>query len=373
MIDKNFLRLYKESTAFKDAGMLKSALAKREAATERMKHDKGHYALGKANEAILLGYHIGDGIAAFAAAKKALQHIEAFRAAAKEWEEEIGCTVLNDIFNIIRQWSASYEECEELNRMRVQWTGTDKAKQDLASIEDRHRKEPQWWKTQLSIAYDYYSRERPEMDRGLYAQGMSVLQCIVGRSFAEEPGYELDYDTHVHLLDDYIIISLKHFRNVLSKYQAKAGQYTTPDDSEEMLIVLEKALQIWTDFAPLLEAKDKALFTDYFVDYWLTLAMIHKESRMNPIARYLPEAMTDCPVCGRQIAQGSPICRYCGKITGMFPRALKNQQMPKFNLNDIPRETGIAEKKRPKSSLGCIMAIIIMIITGIIAAIKFLN
>lgn len=317
MIDKSFLRLFRESIAFKDAGLLKSALLKREAATERMKHDKGHYALGKANEAILLGYHIGDGIAAFAAAKEALKNTNAFCDTSKEWEEETGLTVFNDIFNIIRQWSASYDECVELNKLRVKWIATNEARHDLAAIEYCRKQEPHWWITQLSIAYDYYSRERPEMDQGLYAQGMSVLQCLLSRSSSEDPGYELDYDTYVHLLDDYVVISRMQFQRVLNKYQAKAGLYNTPDDPEEVLIILENALKIWTDFAPVLERKDKALFTNYFVDYWLSLAMIHEENRMNPIAEYLPDAMINCPLCGKRIANGSPVCRYCGKTTGI--------------------------------------------------------
>lgn len=345
MIDQKFLRLFQESIAFKDAGMLKSALLKRQTATEHMKHDEAHYALGKANEAILLGYHIGDGIAAFKAAKEALKNIDAFYAASEEWQKATFLTVFNDILNIIRQWSTSYDECVELNKLRVKWFKTNEATQSLTNIENIRRQEPDWWGAQLSIAYNYYSRERPELDKGLYAQGMSILQCILNRSFAEETGYELDYDEYVHLLDDYIVISIKHFQNVLNKYQAKAGLYNTPDNPEEILIVLDKTIKIWTDFAPMLETKDKALFTDYFVDYWLTIAMIHKESLMNPIAKYLPEAMVSCPACGKQIANGSPMCRYCGKMTGMYPKALKNQKMPEFNLKNIERELKKTENK----------------------------
>jgi hypothetical protein len=63
--------------------MLRSALSKREAATQLMKRDEAHYALGKANEAILPGDYIGDGLAASDAAKEALKHIEDFRVASK--------------------------------------------------------------------------------------------------------------------------------------------------------------------------------------------------------------------------------------------------------------------------------------------------
>jgi tetratricopeptide (TPR) repeat protein len=372
MIDQKFLHLFLESIAFKDAGMLKSALSKRKEATERMKHDEAHYALGKANEAILLGYHIGDGIAAFDAAKEALKNTEVFYTASKEWEKVTGLTVFNDIFNIIRQWSASYDECVELNKLRVRWIADNGAKQNLEDIENCRKHEPHWWITQLSIAYKYYSRERPELDKGLYAQGMSVLQCILSRSFTEDDGYNLDYDTYIHLLDDYIVISIKHFQNVLNKYQIKAGLYNNPDNPEELLIILEKTIKIWTDFASILETKDKALFTDYFVDYWLSLAMIHRESLMNPIAKYLPEAMVDCPVCGRQIANGSPMCRYCGKMTGMFPKALKNQKMPEFNLKDIESNQKNTKKQQSTHSCGCVI-IFVIIIAGIIAYLYYSN
>jgi hypothetical protein len=44
-----------------------------------MKHDEAHYALGKANEAVLLSHHIGDGLSAYNAAGEPLEKCRSIR------------------------------------------------------------------------------------------------------------------------------------------------------------------------------------------------------------------------------------------------------------------------------------------------------
>ena len=356
MIDRKFRLLYEESLVYKDAGMLSSALEKRREATALMLHDKGHYALGKANEAILLGYHIGDGLAAFAAAKESLKDIDAFKKTATEWERTTGLTPFKDIFNIIRQWSESYETCIEYNRLRTKYFPSIETVQNLSEIEKASKEEPIWWRTQMAIAYDYYSRERPEMDNGLYGQGMSILQCILERANNEEAGYILEYDEYIHILDDYVMISNMHFNMVLQKYQAKYGQANTPANSNELFIILKNVIKVWKDFVPEMREKDKILFTEYYQMYWLMLAMLHRQDEMKPLNEYFPEALMQCPNCGKQIPKISPMCRYCQKMIGFGNTQSKSglPQTPDFSRMINPEST-ILRKQPP----GCLVAIII--------------
>jgi len=337
MINPQFRILFEESLAYKDAGLLASALKKRQEATALVQHDKGQYALGRACEAILLGYHIGNGVEAFKAAKESLKDMDAFHAAAEEWRQATGLNVFADILNIIRQWAPSYEEYTELNRLRVKWSPSAEAESELNNIPAMRKELPHWWRAQLLTAYNYYSRQSQEMDRGMYAQGMSILQCILSRAEVEESNYELEYGAFVHLLDDYIVIAKRHADALLYKYQKKHGQGEVPQDPGELLIVLKNVIDIWNRFAPDMAAKERAVFEDYSQVYWLTLAMVHAQDAMEPLARHYPGAMTDCPGCGKQIPKASPMCRYCHKLQqGAMPEMLppdhgQNPGMKPFN------------------------------------------
>jgi hypothetical protein len=362
MMDKTFLRLYKVSVNLKDAGMLRSALSKREEATQLMKRDETHYALGKANEALLLGEHIGDGLAAFAAAKEALKRLETFHAASKEWEKLTGTNVFHDLLAIVGRWPASRDEDAELNKLCVQWNVAGEAKPDPKATENSLRQEPHWWETQLSIACRYYNRECPETDMGGYAQAMSILQCILSRTFAKKAGYDPDYDSYVRLLDDYLMISTFHFHNVLKKYRGKADLHKMSYRMEELSVILESPVKIWTAFAPLLRTKNKALSKLLFTDYWLIFSLANKENLMELIIPHLPDAMISCPLCGRQIANHSLTCRYCGKETGLEaipPESQEGYALPGIQLKNMGNELHSSPSGK-KSLAGCTRSVLLV-------------
>ena len=310
-----FLQLFQKSVELKNAGLLNSSLKKRIEATG-IAETHGNLALraiGKANEATLLGYHIGDGLAAFEAAKEALSNIELFIAADAEWHELTGLMILDDILGIIRQWSFSFEEFFKYHNLFMQHCPSAEANQTLQDTLEQQKQDSRWWIAQLGIAYQKYSRDKPELDAGFYAQGMSILQCILTRAEAEEPGYELNYDEYIHLLDDYIVISQKQANTILLKYQ-QSHNWDNPDDADEIFVILRNPIHIWQKFMPEMQGKDKKLFSDYFQMYWLQLAMIHKQDEMESFYSYFPDAIMRCPNCGKNISKTSQMCRYCSKI-----------------------------------------------------------
>ena len=115
MIDEKFFRLYAESVQLKDWGLLKSSLQKRIEATQLMKNDDAYYRLGKANEMILLGFHIGDGFQARAACLEALKDLDkngldSFVKLDKEWEKQTGFSIMRDCLDYAILWSESFDE-----------------------------------------------------------------------------------------------------------------------------------------------------------------------------------------------------------------------------------------------------------------------
>jgi len=309
-MNQSFFELYQESIAYKDQGMLASAIEKRRQATA-MAHNIGWCMLGKANEAILLGTHIGDGIAAYATAMECLENVEAFHTATEEWREATGFSVFDDLFNMITQWSDSYDACIKWNRLKERFSPNADI---IKGIELARQQEPEWWRVQLGFAYNCYSRERPEMDAGQYGLGMSILQCILRRGIDDEPGYSLGEDSMEHLLQDYIWIAHSNSNKVLlPKYQQANGQETNPPQ-KEILIVLRNVLDIWEECAPYIPMQKREIKETYLAAYqfyWLDLAIYNLQDEILPLRKYYPEAMKPCSDCKKEIPVISPVCRHC--------------------------------------------------------------
>jgi len=324
------LERYQASVQLKDRGLLYSSLAKRREATamaERF-NSPGLRAICKANEATLLGYHIGDGIAALAAAKEALADPELFAAADKVWHDVTGLVLLHDMLSIIRQWSESYDEYRAYSRLYADHFPNEMTEKNFAALEEARHTTPEWGEFQLGLAYRHFSRESPELDRGAYCSGMSVLQCALSRALAGQSGYNIDYEHFEHALDDYVVISHQHFNQVLLKYQAAHGMGTNPGDHRELSVILDEPLRIWNEFMPDMREVDKEKFSGFFQAFWLDLAMLHAQDKTDPLARYFPEVFIPCPECGERIPRQSPICRYCGKRNSSFMLPKSTQGSP---------------------------------------------
>lgn len=363
---QKFLMLFSESVELKNQGLLYSSLEKRKEATDFafMQGNQALHAIGKANEATLLGYHIGDGIAAFDAAKKALSNPELFAAADKEWNRLTNITLFEDILNIIRQWSESYDEYFRYCRLYSKYYPEKMPESDIKELENARKETPEWWKFQIGyLAHAHISRDSPALDKGANAPGMSVLQCVLSRALAEKPGYDIEYAYFEHTLDDYLVISHRHFTNILAKYQTAHGMATNPENHKELSIIYEEPLRIWKELMPEMREADKVKYSDYFQMYWLDLAMLHVQNKTDALSKYFPGAFTSCPSCGNQIVRQSPICRYCGKMNTSFemPRGVQGNAMDFLSKINAKNPFGQQETRKPapqsppKSSRGCLI------------------
>jgi hypothetical protein len=190
------------------------------------------------------------------------------------------------------------------------------------------------------------------MDRGLYAQGMSVLQCILRRSLDEIPGYNLEYDFFMHVLDDYMIISHKHCYNVLLRYQS-ANNMNIPGDYNETLIVLREPLDIWLEFMPEMQLKDKELFSDYYQMYWMLLSMIKIQDKMKVFYKYFPDTMRNCDKCGNLIPKKLSVCHYCSIIS--------SDNNNSFSTVAAPKEEKAKSKKNNFDSVLFIIKVLLLL------------
>ncbi len=350
--DDQFLALYAKSLDFKDVGLIFSALsarqgavrpyfAKKELQREAMTDsDRYHYVIGKANEAVLLGYHLGDGNLAYEASLEAQSDVNTLREASEAWQAVTGTTVFNDILTITKPWSKSFNEYRERTALQYKYFPSDNLKAVLETGIPKLENEMPWWEAQAGLALANYSRESKDMDAGNYGAGMSILHCILSRALNQFPGYDInDIGFAIHLLDDYVNIALKHCHSLYAKFQRVYGANTMPQRRDDIIIVLDKPMIMWKLYMPDMPEKDKGLFSEYYQQYWLTYAMFHCEDELRELGGYFPGAMTECSKCGKRIPVISPICRYCGAMR------------LSHTMDEFRRANGNAPDNKPKKGL----------------------
>jgi len=293
MIKRDFLSLYHESLQCKDLGLLASALRKRQEATARAGGDKGLYALGKANEAMLLGHHIGDGLKAYAAAKEALADRESFAKADAEWEKERGFSLLRDCLGFIVYWSESYKEallyCEELQKRE---NPPPDIAMTIQQIHDRQREGKSWWEVQKAFAHVFFSRNSPERDLGKYASAMAILHCILAREEGQKSGYEMDEESVFDLLDDYLALSLRSYCVIFKNFRT-AIDHGVPlghvDGPSEQFIIFEEPLKQWLRLMPECPEKWKPTFQSRYKEFMGSPFPMYP-SLMRQLGAFFPKA-----------------------------------------------------------------------------------
>ncbi|MDR0574492.1 MAG: hypothetical protein LBG96_10775 [Tannerella sp.] len=247
------MQKYVESVQLKDAGLLNSALEKRKEATMYAQGDPGYYAIGKANEAVLLGHHIGDGLAAYEASQMALEFVKPFAKADKKWKSIFRFSPLYDCFGFIGLWAESYEKTIRYAEQANKWVSLPNNADRIKQLKHYQKSGLPWWKMQHSMAQNFYSRTRPELDAGKYAAGMSILHCIIERAITEQPGYEIYSDDMFDLLDDFIILSLQTYNGILKKFTEALNHNPDlkyVDGPTEQFIVFQSPVLSWLQLMP---------------------------------------------------------------------------------------------------------------------------
>ena len=352
---EKFYALYREGVRFKDWGLLKSSLQKREEATQSMRNDAGYYAIGKAIEASLLAHHIGDGLRAYEATKKSLENIEAFAEADEEWVTNMGFSFLPDCLAFVRNWAESYEKLIEYSLLAIHWLNipaiTERLRQELPVIEemlqeayDHQKKGTKWWECQWRIALCYYDRSSQERDTGKYATAMSVLHCILDRACKEEAGYEMDKDMIFQVLDDYIALAIRAYELVFQK--ARIARDNVPlaqfNDVDEQAIIFLNPLKYWLKLMPDCPEKFNPVLQASFEKIVQMPALVHPPI-MQQLHAFFPDARLKvrvCKHCGHVNVNLYPICAKCTVPFNIFstrtpsaPQSITNFGNTSFGRN----------------------------------------
>ena len=330
MINQEFLSLYAESVQLKDWGLLKSALQKRREATQLMKNNDAYYRLGKANEMILLGFHIGDGIQARAACLEALKDLDnngldAFAQLDREWQKQFGISILRDCLEFSFLWAESFQEAINYSVKLVEYFPTDRHKKRLEEVkESRMKTNNNWYDCQRGYIYNFASRDCVENDNGKYAPAMSMLQCIMQNINLGKSGYVFDdpdkaYLSYEDCLDDCLMFSIKHLSVIAQKYSTEFSknerQMQGYNPVQEQHIIFENPLQYWLEFMPDCLPKDMEKYRQFYAMYLSAPFQIYPDL-MQKLGKYFQGVevkKTTCPRCGRNYISGTQICAYCDK------------------------------------------------------------
>jgi len=325
---ERFIHCFYESLDLKNSGLLFSSLEKRREATliAHMNNLSDLLLIGKANEAVLLGVHIGDGLSAYVIAEELLNNTDNFYAACERWHIDTGLELFEDILKITNLWASSFDKYMEYCQLYSKFYPNKITQQNLRQFGESYKKLPGWHAYHIAMTGVYYDGAIPDNDAGKFAWAMGILQCVLDRSLAEKVEYSLMDETVIeHYLDDYLFISSQYFYSILEKYQAVHGIATNPCDHRELSILLDEPIRIWLEFMPEMKKADYEKYTNYFQLYWSNLAMLHAQDKINALAEYFPEAFTLCEKCSIKIPRKSPICRYCGKTRS--PEGLTKEKL----------------------------------------------
>jgi hypothetical protein len=267
MIPQEFIQKFAESVRLKDFGLLKSSLEKREEATKSVQNNPGYYSIGKTNEAILLGHHIGDGLRAYEADKEALKNVEAFAKADAEWKAEFRFSPLLDCFGSVGLWVESYEKAIRQAEQAERRVSMPNSAAILNQLKERQRNGTKWWKTQYGISQNFYSRTTPQADAGRHATGMSILHCIIDRAITEQPGYEMEENDLYDLLDDFLWLSFQTYVGISQKFVRALPnnpELKYVDGPSEQFIVFRNPFTYWLQLMPDCPKKWEPVFQQHY-------------------------------------------------------------------------------------------------------------
>jgi hypothetical protein len=311
MINQELIRLFVESTQCKDCGLLKSALEKRRQAGDISRGKPGDYALAKANEAVLLGFHIGDGIGAYEAAKESLKDINSLKQASREWQTTVmAFSPFEDVLCFIINWAESYVEAISYSKLAEDHFDThekrSRAKITTESLIKMQNSGKKWWEAQFIIANQFYSRSVQAEDAGKNAAGMAVLHCILERAEREMPGYDMDASKAFDILDDYICLAQEAYIEIAGRFQRALPNEPSlryVDGAAEQHIIFANPLKIW------LELMDE--WSECPVDYRLIFQKRYEILKSSPFP-ILPELLDKLTPYFHDVKIKTKICSSCG-------------------------------------------------------------
>jgi len=261
---RQFDEYFRGSLQMKDQGLLASALRMRKQGTETVRQIPALYCIGKHNEMILEYNHIGHGIEARKSALESLSHEEEFKQAAMVFFPMFRSNYYLESIDYMTCCSTSYEEAEYYFAKLKEEFPTDASRARYDEFKQKQREWGRWYTMHRAISMYFYSRATPQMDKGKYAAGLSVMDVILAN--AQQPGYNLDYEEYSDVIDDMCALAMKLF---MQKAERWSPGYSTGKEAEELGCILVKPIAYLTDFYPDCLSKDRELFYKHYKSFAL--------------------------------------------------------------------------------------------------------
>jgi len=144
-----------------------------------------------------------------------------------------------------------------LAKLKEEFPSPQSAKryQEMIGLRDKYSR---WYSAHRAIASTFYSRVNAALDHGRYAGGLSVLDVILAH--AQDPGYKLDYEEYVDVLDDVCAITIQLLGQMMERRPRAAS---TRAEADELACVVRNAIKYLTAFAPDCEPKSRDLFQQH--------------------------------------------------------------------------------------------------------------
>ncbi len=310
--------LFLKSMMFKDRGLLKSALECRVRAVQHAAGDEGRFALAKANEAVLLAHHIGNGTDAYSNAQDCLERLDALIESDAEWQDNFGFSPALDVFQFCAYSSKNYEESIKRMRLIDDYNLLDSAQvqKNIASIKEADQLGYKWWNCQRGFARSFASRESQDKDNGQYPAAMSILDCILARGLRQDKGYDMSADEMFDVLDDMIAFSLQAYNAIYQKFcdaLAKDPSLGQTDAPSEQYVIFKKPLEHWLELMPDFPAKWRPTFESYYRHFMNSPFPIHPQlmKRIGDYFKGISVEKQTCPKCGHVNSVQTPICVRC--------------------------------------------------------------
>lgn len=256
---RQFDAKFRASLQLKDHASLASALRLRQEATEEVRDIPALYCVGKHNEMILEYNHIGHGIEARQSALESLKHEDEFRDISLVLVPMFRSNFYHESVDYMTCASTSYEEgLYYFTKLKDEFP-TEVCRRRYEEFKAAQSKYGRWFSTHRAILGNFYSRASAQMDKGLYAGGLAVLDVILGN--AQRAGYNLDYEEYVDLLDDMCCLAS---RLLMQKCERRPPARSAREEANELGCILKKPMVYLTDFYPECLPKDRNLFGNYY-------------------------------------------------------------------------------------------------------------
>ncbi|HEY5177278.1 MAG TPA: hypothetical protein VII95_17095 [Terriglobales bacterium] len=259
---QQFDEMFRTSVQLKDKASLASALRLRQQATEVVRDVPALYCVGKHHEMILEYNHIGQGIEARQSALESLKHDEEFKDISLVLYPLFRSNFYEESVDYMTSASTSYEEgLYYFAKLKDEFPTevTQRRYQEFKGLQSKYGR---WFSAHRAILGTFYSRASAQMDKGRYAGGLAVLDVIL--SNAQKPGYNLDYEEYVDLLDDMCALAI---RLLMQKGERRPPALSAREEAHELGCILKKPMMYLTDFYPECLPKDRDLFSKHYKSF----------------------------------------------------------------------------------------------------------